>query len=124
MTRQRPKGVFRSKTKPNYKDAVQLPWPRTQTERLLSDMFENKASMLIAVNEALTDVNRRTLITSFASPEVSPDIDVESVLDVYGELFFAGAELCANALGEGSHTQTPWPGNVGSASVMTSSLTG
>lgn len=65
----------------------QLPWPRTVTERLLDEMLDSTASRFLAVLEALSDSNRRTLQTgSIVTDEVE-------VRDVVSELFMAGKEL-------------------------------
>lgn len=65
----------------------QLPWPRTVTERLLDEMFDSTASRFLAVLEALSDSNRRTLQTG---PIVTDEVEVR---DVVSELFMAGKEL-------------------------------
>lgn len=66
----------------------QLTWPRTVTERLLSEMFEGGAAQFLAVLEALTNTQRRALQTGPSSA----DADMN---DVTSELFFAGKEIVA-----------------------------
>ncbi|GAB5574121.1 cilia- and flagella-associated protein 54 isoform X10 [Prionailurus iriomotensis] len=72
-----------------YREATikMLPWPRTVTERLLDEMFDSTASRFLAVLEALSDSNRRTLQTG---PIVTDEVEVR---DVVSELFMAGKEL-------------------------------
>ena len=71
-------------------DGFQLQWPRTPSEKLLHDMFEGSATQYLCILEALSDSNRRILITSPPAPEG----DVE-ILDVYAELFMAAQEILA-----------------------------
>ena len=51
-------------------------------------MFEGSAAQMLAVQEAMSDSNRRTLIT--APP--AQDHEVET-LDVFAELFMAAQEI-------------------------------
>jgi len=51
-------------------------------------MFEGSSAQVLALIEALTDSNRRTLMTSPPAPES----DVE-ILDLYIELFMAAQEV-------------------------------
>uniref|UniRef100_A0A6I8NGL9 Cilia and flagella associated protein 54 n=1 Tax=Ornithorhynchus anatinus TaxID=9258 RepID=A0A6I8NGL9_ORNAN len=85
--RRKPKGSLRPKVRINLKEAQTLQWPRTVTERLLTEMFENTASQFLAILEALSDSNRRTLQTG------PPTVDEIEVRDVVLELFMAGLEL-------------------------------
>ena len=70
-----------------------MPWPRTPTEKLLSELVEGSAGQMLVILEALNSGHRRTLITS---PPAS-DADVE-ILDVYAELFMAAQEIVAGKL--------------------------
>ncbi|ELW61520.1 hypothetical protein TREES_T100009271 [Tupaia chinensis] len=71
-----------------YREAtIKLPWPRTITERLLEEMFDNTASQFLAVLEALSDSNRRILQTG---PVVTDEVEIR---DVVSELFIAGKDL-------------------------------
>ena len=79
----------------------QNPWPRTTTERMLSEAFQGRSAQLLAVIEALTDSKRRIAQTSLGAPESD-----DSILDVFAELFFAGCELIAG----GGGTRAPSPG--------------
>ena len=65
-----------------------MPWPRTPTEKLLVDMFDGSLAQSLCIIEALTDSNKRTLITQ----QPAPDSEVET-LDVYAELFMAAQEI-------------------------------
>ncbi|XP_054552087.1 cilia- and flagella-associated protein 54 isoform X2 [Talpa occidentalis] len=86
-SRRRNKAFFRPKIRVNIREAQTLPWPRTVTEKLLDEMFDSTASRFLAVLEALSDSNRRTL-------QVGPVvIDEVEVRDVISELFLAGKDL-------------------------------
>nr|XP_045722137.1 cilia- and flagella-associated protein 54 [Mirounga angustirostris] len=86
-SRRKNKSFFRPKIRVNLREAQTLPWPRTVTERLLDEMFDSTASRFLAVLEALSDSNRRTLQTG---PIVTDEVEVR---DVVSELFMAGKEL-------------------------------
>ena len=76
--------------------SLQLPWPRTQSEKLLQDMFEGSAAQMLAIMEAMNDSNRRTLLSQ------PPALDHEvEVLDVFAEMFMAAQEILA---GSSPHT--------------------
>ncbi|XP_046336681.2 cilia- and flagella-associated protein 54-like isoform X2 [Haliotis rufescens] len=94
-TRRKPKGLLRPKTRANLKDVLNLPWPRTPSEKMLADMFEGSAAQMLAVLESLQDTNRRILLTSAPAPDNEPEI-----LDVFCELFMAAQEILA---GGGGH---------------------
>ncbi|XP_032972099.1 cilia- and flagella-associated protein 54 [Rhinolophus ferrumequinum] len=86
-SRRKNKNLFRPKIRVNLREVQTLPWPRTVTERLLDEMFDSTASQFLAVLEALSDSNRRTLQTG---PVVTDEVEVR---DVVSELFIAGKEL-------------------------------
>ncbi|XP_073476369.1 cilia- and flagella-associated protein 54 isoform X3 [Aquarana catesbeiana] len=86
-SRRKPKEILRPKLKNNLKDAEKLPWPRTNTERLLVEMFGNNAAQFLAIIEALTDSNRRVIQAGPPLPD-EPEIH-----DVIAELFFAGIDI-------------------------------
>ncbi|TEA33008.1 hypothetical protein DBR06_SOUSAS7410066, partial [Sousa chinensis] len=86
-SRRRNKSFFRPNIRANLREAQTLPWPRTVTEQLLDEMFDSTASRFLAVLEALSDSNRRTLQTG---PVVTDEVEVR---DVVSELFIAGKEL-------------------------------
>ncbi|XP_067928992.1 cilia- and flagella-associated protein 54-like [Watersipora subatra] len=87
-SRKKPKGFLRPKTRSNLKDAQFLPWPRTATEKLLVDMFEGSSAQFLCIIEALTDTNKRTLVTQ--PPAAESEVEM---LDVYAELFMAAQEI-------------------------------
>uniref|UniRef100_A0A286XXS5 Cilia and flagella associated protein 54 n=1 Tax=Cavia porcellus TaxID=10141 RepID=A0A286XXS5_CAVPO len=86
-SRRKSKAYFRPKTRINLKEAQSLSWPRTATERLLDEMFDSTASKFLAVVEALSDSNRRTLQTG---PLATDEVELR---DVVSELFISGKEL-------------------------------
>ncbi|XP_065416879.1 cilia- and flagella-associated protein 54 isoform X5 [Chrysemys picta bellii] len=96
-SRRKPKGFFRPKLRVNLKEAQNLPWPRTVTERLLTEMFDGTAAHFLAILEALSDSNRRVLRPAPPVP------DETEIRDVVSELFFAGMDILA---GGGSFAST------------------
>ena len=68
----------------------QSPWPRTPSEKSLVELMEGSAAQMLCLLEALTDTNRRTLLTQ----PPAADNEVE-ILDVYAELFMAAQEIIA-----------------------------
>ncbi|XP_041865069.1 cilia- and flagella-associated protein 54-like isoform X4 [Melanotaenia boesemani] len=60
-TRRRPKHMFRVKTRNTFKDIPNVPWPRTQTERMLTGLFDCSAGQFLGILEALWDSNIRPL---------------------------------------------------------------
>ncbi|CAF1268835.1 unnamed protein product, partial [Didymodactylos carnosus] len=83
-SRRKSKGILRPKVRQNYKEQLQTAWPRTHTEKLLSEMFDCRAAQFLAILEALNDLNRRLVLTSPAASDNDPEI-----LDVTLELFYA-----------------------------------
>ena len=71
----------------------QSPWPRTPTEKMLTDMFEGSSAQMMAILEALGDSNRRTFHTSLPASENEPEI-----FDVCAELFMAAQEILAGGV--------------------------
>ncbi|NWU07338.1 CFA54 protein, partial [Cephalopterus ornatus] len=69
------------------KEAPNLPWPRTITERLLVEMFDGAAAQFLAILEALSDSSRNVLRPHPPVP------DETEIRDVISELFFAGLEI-------------------------------
>ncbi|XP_018107846.1 cilia- and flagella-associated protein 54 isoform X2 [Xenopus laevis] len=94
-SRRKPKGMLRPKQKSNLKDVEKLPWPRTSTERLLVEMFDNGAVQFLAIIEALSDSNRRVLQ---GGPPVPDEPEIH---DVIAELFFAGSDIVAGGGNKG-----------------------
>ncbi|XP_040264159.1 cilia- and flagella-associated protein 54 [Bufo bufo] len=102
-SRRKPKGILRPKLKNNLKEAEKLPWPRTNTERLLVEMFGNNAAQFLAILEALTDSNRRLLQ---AGP---PEPDEPEVHDVIAELCFAGIDILSGGGNKGERNMGGTP---------------
>nr|XP_032644431.1 cilia- and flagella-associated protein 54 isoform X7 [Chelonoidis abingdonii] len=92
-SRRKPKGFFRPKLRVNLKEAQNLPWPRTVTERLLTEMFDGTAAHFLAILEALSDSNRQALRPAPPVP------DETEIRDVVSELFFAGMDILAGKNG-------------------------
>ncbi|XP_009880942.1 PREDICTED: uncharacterized protein CFAP54 [Charadrius vociferus] len=86
-SRRKPKSYFRPKLRVNLKEAQNLPWPRTATERLLTEMFDSAAAQFLAILEALSDSSRRVL---HPAPPVPDEVEIR---DVISELFYAGLEI-------------------------------
>ncbi|KFQ28517.1 Uncharacterized protein C12orf55, partial [Mesitornis unicolor] len=86
-SRRKLKGSIRPKLRVNLKEAQNLSWPRTTTERLLTEMFDSITAQFLAILEALSDSSRRVL---HPAPPVPDEIEV---CDVVSELFLAGLEI-------------------------------
>uniref|UniRef100_A0A669PSC6 Cilia and flagella associated protein 54 n=1 Tax=Phasianus colchicus TaxID=9054 RepID=A0A669PSC6_PHACC len=86
-SRRKPKSYFRPKLRASLKEAQKLPWPRTITEQLLTEMFDGSAAQFLAILEALSDSSRRVL---HPTPPVPDEPEIH---DVISELFFAGLEI-------------------------------
>ncbi|KAM5335076.1 cilia- and flagella-associated protein 54 isoform 2-T2 [Glossophaga mutica] len=86
-SRRKNKNLFRPKIRVNLREIQTLPWPRTVTERLLDEMLDSISARFLAILEALSDSNRRTLQVG---PVVTDEVEVR---DVVSELFLAGREL-------------------------------
>ncbi|TFJ96636.1 perforin-1-like [Platysternon megacephalum] len=113
-SRRKPKGFFRPKLRVNLKEAQNLPWPRTVTERLLTEMFDGTAAHFLAILEALSDSNRRVLRPAPPVP------DETEIRDVVSELFFAGMDILA---GGGSFASTQGSYCTESSGVINASST-
>lgn len=68
-------------------------WPRTPTERLLTDLQGTSAKFL-AILEALSETHRRTLHCEAPTPDAE-----DTAIDVCAELFFAGMDIIAGGGG-------------------------
>ncbi|KAM6425269.1 LOW QUALITY PROTEIN: cilia- and flagella-associated protein 54 [Rhynochetos jubatus] len=99
--RRKPKSYFRPKLGVNLKELQNLPWPRTTTERLLTEMFDGAAAQFLAILEALSDSSRHVLRPA---PPVPDEIEIR---DVISELCFAGLEILSGGVSsagvQGSH---------------------
>ncbi len=87
------------KNKINYKELGGLAWPRTPTERLLSEMFDCGSGQFMAVEEALSDSNRRCVVTMLASGETEKE-ELENQ-DTLLELLYAAEYIVSG--GSKSH---------------------
>ncbi|GAB0176591.1 cilia- and flagella-associated protein 54 [Grus japonensis] len=100
-SRRKPKSYFRPKLRVSLKEAQKLPWPRTTTERLLTEMFDSAPAQFLAILEALSDSSRHVLCPA---PPVPDEIEIR---DVISELFFAGLEILSGGVSstgiQGSH---------------------
>ncbi|KAM3924792.1 cilia- and flagella-associated protein 54 [Leptodactylus fuscus] len=104
-SRRKLKGILRPKLKNNLKEAEKLPWPRTNTERLLVEMFENNAAQFLAILEALMDSNRRVLQAGPPTPD-EPEIH-----DVIAELCFAAIDILSGGGNKGERNSRGTPQN-------------
>lgn len=96
-SRTKNKSILRTKSKPTVKDSIQsCAWPRSPTEKLLSEMFTGRAAQFLALLKALEDHNRRPLYQGPPNPKT--ELDQDTISDVYHELFCAGTELALSAL--------------------------
>ncbi|XP_043823641.1 cilia- and flagella-associated protein 54 [Dromiciops gliroides] len=91
--RRKTKSFIRMKPRLNLREAQNLQWPRTPTEKLLVEMFDSSSSQFLAVLEALSEPRRRVLQTG---PPTSEDLEVR---EVFAELFMAGGELFSDTSG-------------------------
>ena len=80
-SRKKTKSVFRPKIRPTIRDLLQLPIPRSSTEKLLQEMFSGLSAQFLAVLESLSDSSRRPL--DQAPPSPVTEIDQDTVGDVY-----------------------------------------
>ena len=69
---------------------TQQPWPRTATEKLLVSVCQGSAAQALGILEALSDSNRRTLVSAAPVPLDMGDAEIP---DVYMELFLAAQEI-------------------------------
>ncbi|KAM6136893.1 LOW QUALITY PROTEIN: cilia- and flagella-associated protein 54 [Pterocles gutturalis] len=99
--RRKPKSHFRPRLRVSLKEAQNLPWPRTTTERLLTEMFDSVAAQFLAILEALSDSSRRVLCPAPPAPD---EIEIREVIS---ELFSAGLEILSGGVSstgiQGSH---------------------
>ncbi|XP_074127420.1 cilia- and flagella-associated protein 54 isoform X2 [Sminthopsis crassicaudata] len=91
--RRKLKSFIRTKPRINLREIQNLQWPRTTTEKLLTEMFDSTSAQFLAVLEAITEPRRRVLHTG---PPISEELEVR---EVYAELFMAGGELFSDISG-------------------------
>ncbi|PKK21110.1 cilia and flagella associated 54 [Columba livia] len=92
-SRRKPKSSFRPKLRVSLKEIQNLSWPRTTTERLLTEMFDGAAAQFLAILEALSDSSRHVLRPA---PPVPDETEIH---DVISELFLAGLEILSGERG-------------------------
>ena len=80
-SRKKTKSVFRPKVRPTIRDLLQVPSPRSPTEKLLHEMFSGQSAQFLAVLECLSDSSRRPL--EQATPSPITELDNDTVSDVY-----------------------------------------
>ena len=80
-SRKKTKSVFRPKVRPTIRDLLQIPSPRSPTEKLLFEMFSGASGQFLAVLECLSDSSKRPL--DRASPSPITELDNDTVMDVY-----------------------------------------
>ncbi|XP_051857194.1 cilia- and flagella-associated protein 54 [Antechinus flavipes] len=91
--RRKTKSFIRTKPRINLREIQNLQWPRTTTEKLLTEMFDSTSAQFLAVLEAITEPRRRVLQTG---PPISEELEIR---EVYAELFMAGGELFSDISG-------------------------
>ncbi|KAM8978137.1 cilia- and flagella-associated protein 54 isoform 4-T4 [Sarcophilus harrisii] len=91
--RRKTKFFIRTKPRINLREIQNMQWPRTTTEKLLTEMFDSTSAQFLAVLEAITEPRRRVLQTG---PPISEELEVR---EVYAELFMAGGELFSDISG-------------------------
>ncbi|XP_044535095.1 cilia- and flagella-associated protein 54 [Gracilinanus agilis] len=87
--RRKNKSYVRTKLRLNLREAQNLQWPRTTTEKLLTEMFDCGSAQFLAILEALSEPNRKVLQTGHISEEIE-------VREVIAELFMAAGELLSD----------------------------
>ncbi|XP_078006547.1 cilia- and flagella-associated protein 54 [Phascolarctos cinereus] len=85
--RRKSKSSIRAKPRFSLREAQNLQWPRTPTEKLLVEMFDSSSSQFLAVLEALSEPRRRVLQTG------PPTSEEPEIREVFAELFMAGSKL-------------------------------
>ncbi|XP_061430386.1 LOW QUALITY PROTEIN: cilia- and flagella-associated protein 54 [Lethenteron reissneri] len=99
-SRKKPKGFLRTRMKTNLRDPkiAQAAWPRTGTERLLSELLEGGAAQMVAVLDALSHRAAEECAPHALAGSPAAAFDHDSA-EVSAELFFAGAEIIAGGGG-------------------------
>ncbi|KAM6292902.1 cilia- and flagella-associated protein 54 [Porphyrio hochstetteri] len=106
-SRRKPKNYFRPKLRASLKEVQNLPWPRTTTERLLTEMFDGAAAQFLAILEALSDSSRSVLCPP---PPVPDEIEI---CDVISELCFAGLEILTGGVSSTGIQESHHPNHFG-----------
>ena len=74
------KGVFRPKKRPSIRELLQQLFPRSPTEKLLSELFVGEAAQFLAILEALSEPSRGSLEKGL--PQPITNLDAETTTDV------------------------------------------
>ena len=72
---------FKFKSHPGVRDLLQLPSPRSSTEKLLGEMFASSSAQFLAVLETLTEPSRRALHRGPPHPLL--DMESDAMADIY-----------------------------------------
>ena len=80
--RKKTKSILRPKVRPGVRELLQLPAPRSPTERLLGEMFVGRAAQLLAVLEALRGRGCRRPLEQ-APPNPVTELDQDTITDVF-----------------------------------------
>lgn len=72
--------VFRPKKRPSIRELLQQPYPRSPTEKLLTELFVGEAAQFLAIMEALTDPSCRSLQQGL--PQPTTNLDADTTADV------------------------------------------
>ena len=80
-SRKKTKSIFRPKVRPTIRDLLQIPSPRSSTEKLLCEMFSGHSAQFLTILEFLSDSSRRPL--EQAPPSPITELDNDTVTDVY-----------------------------------------
>ncbi|XP_076861097.1 cilia- and flagella-associated protein 54 isoform X4 [Brachyhypopomus gauderio] len=75
--RRKSKVVFKYKQKNNFREACNIAWPRSLTERILTELFVGNAAQFLAVLEALRDPSRRPLSTGLSDEAEIQEVELE-----------------------------------------------
>ena len=79
-SRKKSKLPYRPRVHPSYMDFLQLPSPRSPTEKLLLEMFPRESSRFMAILETLTPIGRRSLQPGPPPPISDLDSDILSAV--------------------------------------------
>ena len=71
-------------------------WPRSPTEKLLTEMFAGRAAQFLAVLKALEDHNRRPLYQGPSNPKT--ELDQDTISDVYHVMYNMATNWSNNLL--------------------------
>jgi hypothetical protein len=96
-SRKKTRSILRNKARPPLKDILSSPWPRSPSEKLLSEMFTGRSACFQAILTALEDPSCRGTEPSPPHP-THTDLDADTYLEVHQELATAGADVAVKCL--------------------------